>query len=79
MTGWARKPMTSYDHAHSGTRYVSPAERSALYQAAKNQHPRHWSGNTRNWRPIPVVTLNPGRVSVADAVLNPLNQKRKSA
>ena len=50
----------NHEHAHSGIRYVSPAQRHAgedvailaarhaLYQEAKTRHPRRWSGSTRN-------------------------------
>ena len=59
------------DHRHSGIHYVAPAQRhagqdhallqsrDALYRAARERHPRRWSGPTRNWEPIRVVTLNP--------------------
>ena len=81
----------NHDHAHSGIRYVSPAHRHAgedvailaarhvLYQEAKAQHPRRWSGANRNWSPITVVTLNPEREAVVNAALDPLTEKRKSA
>ena len=61
------------DHRHSGIRYVSPAQRHAgddlailaarhaLYSRARALNPARWSGNTRNWSPIGVVTLNPER------------------
>lgn len=61
------------DHRHSGIRFVAPAQRhtgedqallqsrDALYQAARDRCPRRWSGPTRNWEPIRVVTLNPER------------------
>ena len=80
-----------HDHAHSGIRYVSPAQRHAgedvtilaarhaLYQEAKAHHPRRWSGPTRNWSPIAVVTLNPERESVIKAALDPLTEKRNIA
>lgn len=35
--------------------------RDALYQKAKESHPRRWSGLTRNWSPITEVQLNPDR------------------
>jgi transposase InsO family protein len=69
----------NHDHRHSGIRYVSPAQRHAghdtailaarhaVYQQAKARHPHRWSGPTRNWTPIPVVTLNPERESVLTA------------
>lgn len=44
------------------------AARHALYQRARQRNPRRWSGPTRNWTPIAVVTLNPERdVPVRDA------------
>ena len=61
------------EHRHSGIRYVSPAQRHAghdvtilaarreLYEQARQRHPARWSGNTRDWSPITVVTLNPER------------------
>jgi hypothetical protein len=59
------------DHQHSGIRFVTPAERHELrevailanrrqvYDAARTREPRRWSGQTRNWTPIAVVSLNP--------------------
>ena len=72
---WARRFVHWYnhDHRHSGIRYVSPAQRHAgadaailarrhaVYTAARERHPRRWSGATRNWTPIGAVTLNPER------------------
>lgn len=61
------------EHRHSGIRYVTPAQRHAgadrqvlaarhaVYQQAGQANPRRWSGQTRCWRPIQVVTLNPER------------------
>ena len=66
----------NHEHRHSGIRYVSPAQRHAgddtailaarheLYLQARQRTPRRWSGATRNWTPIEVVTLNPERDSV---------------
>ena len=60
----------SFDHRHSGIRYVNPAQRHAgdgyeilaarhaLYLQARELNPARWSGNTRNWTPIGAVTLN---------------------
>lgn len=65
----------NHEHRHSGIRFVTPAQRHigedreilaqrhALYQAARQQHPARWSGKTRNWEPIQVVSLNPERES----------------
>ena len=62
-----------------GIRYVTPgqrhagqdgpmlAARHALYQRARERHPRRWSGPTRNWTPIPLVTLNPERDTLVQA------------
>jgi transposase InsO family protein len=67
------------EHRHSGIRYVTPAQRHAgqdlrllsarhaVYQAARNRNPRRWSGQTRNWTPVGVVTLNPERDSIVRA------------
>ena len=77
---WAAEFVRWYnvDHRHSGIRYVSPAQRHsgqdqailaarhALYTQAQQRHPARWSGNTRNWSPINVVTLNPERDTVVD-------------
>jgi putative transposase len=53
--------------------YVSPADRHAgrdgeilkrrhdLYLQARVRNPKRWSGRTRNWSRIDVVTLNPER------------------
>lgn len=58
-------------HLRSAIRYVTPndrhegrdteilAKRQLVYAAAKGRTPRRWTGDMRNWRPIPVVTLNP--------------------
>jgi transposase InsO family protein len=59
------------EHRHSALRYVTPAERHAgqdktllaarhkVYHTARAQHPRRWTGATRNWQPIGEVWLNP--------------------
>jgi putative transposase len=63
----------SHEHRHSGIQFVTPAQRHhgqdkdllvrrhALYQAAREEHPERWSGNTRNWNWIDQVQLNPDR------------------
>jgi putative transposase len=60
----------NHEHRHSAIRFVTPeqrhtghdhtilAQRAALYEQAKANCPRRWSGNTRNWMPIGAVTLN---------------------
>ena len=81
----------NHEHAHSGIRYVSPAQRHAgddvtilaarhaLYQEAKERHPRRWSGPTRNCSPIAVVTLNPERETAIKVALDPSTEKRNIA
>jgi len=63
----------NHEHRHSAIRYVTPAQRHAghdhallakrhtIYQRARECNPRRWSGKTRNWTPISIVTLNPER------------------
>jgi transposase InsO family protein len=64
------------EHRHSGIRYVTPeqrhrgedhailAARHELYTQAKALNPARWSGPTRDWKPVLVVTLNPERDSL---------------
>jgi hypothetical protein len=59
------------EHRHSALRYVTPSQRhdgqdadllqarSEVYEAAKLRNPTRWSGDTRNWKPVPEVWLNP--------------------
>ena len=77
---WAAEFVRWYnvDHRHSGIRYVSPQQRHAgedqailaarheLYAKAKLRNPARWSGNTRDWSHVGVVTLNPERESVVN-------------
>jgi putative transposase len=78
---WAGRFVHWYNHKHrhSGIRYVTPAQRHvgqdrnvlsarhAIYQAARERNPQRWSGSTRNWTPVGVVTLNPERDSIVRA------------
>ena len=64
---------TKDEHRHSGIRYVTRrggragqdgrilAARHVVYQDARSRNPQRWSGQTRNWKPVGVVTLNPER------------------
>jgi putative transposase len=73
----------NHEHRHSGNRHVTPAqrhaghdrallaERHAIYQRARERNPRRWSGQTRNWTPISVVTLNPERDSIIPSMTSP--------
>jgi transposase InsO family protein len=72
---WVRVFVRWYNtgHLHSAIRFVTPddrhagrdvallAARHAVYAAARAERPDRWSGTTRNWAPIPTVSLNPGR------------------
>jgi putative transposase len=63
------------EHLHSAIRFVTPgsrhlgldqailAKRTAVYKQAQHQHPRRWSGPTRNWSPITEVFLNPKKAT----------------
>ena len=69
----------NHEHRHGGIRYVTPAQRHggqdgrilaarhAVYQDARERNPQRWSGQTRNWTPVSVVTLNPERDTVVRA------------
>ncbi len=64
-------------HQHSGIRFVTPearhsgrdvailAQRERVYKQAQRQRPERWSGETRNWRPVETVSLNPANVKQA--------------
>src|ERR1700684_135052 len=78
---WAARFVHWYnqEHRHSGIRYVTPAQRHAgqdgpvlagrhaVYQDARQRNPQRWSGPTRNWTQVGVVTLNPERDAVVRA------------
>ncbi len=61
------------EHRHSAIRFVTPderhdrrdiailAKRHRVYQLAREKNPERWSGKTRNWKPVEIVTLNPTR------------------
>jgi putative transposase len=82
---WAQGFARWYDteHHHSGLKFVTPdqrhrredidllAQRHALYQAARAQHPERWSGATRNWEPVTTVLLNPGKPIKAEHETQP--------
>jgi transposase InsO family protein len=79
------------DHHHSGIRYVSPAERHdgrdvallaarhTLYLNARERNPARWSGKTRDWSHIGVVTLNPERDSVVTGHLRSIDTQPLAA
>jgi putative transposase len=37
-------------------------KRAEVYEAAKAKHPERWSGDTRNWKPVTIVHLNPEKL-----------------
>ena len=90
---WAKHFVHWYniEHRHSGINYVSPAQRHAgedvailaardqLYQKAKQANPQRWSGDTRNWKPIGPVTLNPERDWVIKAHADKIPIQLKTA
>jgi putative transposase len=43
------------------------AARHVVYQDARQRNPQRWSGQTRNWTPVGIVTLNPERDTVVRA------------
>lgn len=82
--GWVLKFASWYnhEHRHSGIKFVTPHQRhtgqdvyvlesrSAVYEDAKQQQPKRWSGNVRDWSRITQVWLNPDdEVVVLDKVI----------
>ena len=61
------------DHHHSSLNFVTPGQRHggedakilkkrhAVYKAARSRTPERWARNTRNWSPVGMVYLNPGK------------------
>ena len=72
---WVRAFVRWYNtqHLHSAIRFVTPDDRHAgrdlarlaarhrVYAAARARTPERWTGDLRNWDPIPSVALNPER------------------
>lgn len=72
---WVEKFVHWYNnvHLHSGINWVTPAsrhagqdlavldKRHAVYEAARTRNPNRWSKDTRNWKRVEIVELNPGR------------------
>ena len=90
---WAAEFVRWYnvDHRHSGIRYVSPQQRHAgedqailaarheLYSRARHLNPARWTGNTRDWSHVGVVTLNPERDSVVNMTAAAQDTQQKAA
>ena len=63
----------NHQHKHSSLKFVTPAQRhdgrdamilqqrKQVYEAAKEQHPERWTGETRDWNLKGEVWLNPER------------------
>lgn len=72
---WVTKFVAWYnkEHLHSSIKFVTPEQRhngedsqilkarNEVYQRAKESNPIRWSGETRNWKPIGDVYLNPDK------------------
>jgi len=72
---WVHSFATWYntEHRHSAIRFVTPDQRHRgedrgmldsrhqVYEMARAARPERWSGQTRNWKPIGPVWLNPER------------------
>jgi len=56
---FCRGGYVSPQQRHTGQDQAILAARHALYLQAQQRHPAPWSGNTRDWALINVVTLNP--------------------
>jgi putative transposase len=72
---WCEKFVVWYNqvHLHSALKFVTPLQRhngeddvirhkrDLIYQIAKKQNPKRWSGDSRNWSLPMIVTLNPNK------------------
>jgi putative transposase len=70
----------NHKHRHSAIGFVTPAQRHAgedveiltarhrLYLKARSENPMRWSGETRNWKPIKEVHLNPEKPIIESRV-----------
>lgn len=67
----------NHEHRHSGLRFVTPQQRyqgddtavleqrHAVYQQARERHPRRWTTTTRDWTPVGAITLNPEKEAIS--------------
>ena len=72
---WVQMFVSWYNesHRHSALKFVTPmqrhrgediailASREKVYAAAKAARPERWTGETRNWKPVEEVWLNPSK------------------
>jgi hypothetical protein len=80
--GLADHPQVPQSEPASASVIVSAAilpERHELHCQARERNPRRWSGATRNWTPIEVVTLNPERESVVKTHSGSLDEQTMAA
>ena len=75
VRGWVSTFVSWYneEHCHSRIGFVTPSQRhqgvdkdilinrKKVYEHAKKKNPSRWSGETRNWKHITEVELNPDR------------------
>lgn len=80
---WVNKFADWYNntHRHSQIGFVTPAQkhrgedinlmanRKIVYESAKQKNPMRWSGSTRKWEPITVVTLNPEKQEIIEQLI----------
>lgn len=76
---WVKEFVQWYnnEHRHSRINFVTPnqrhngddvailKQRHELYTKVKNENPKRWSGNSRNWQPEGAVELNPEQNKLA--------------
>jgi transposase InsO family protein len=72
----------NHEHLHSAIRYIAPSDRHEgrdvellaarhrLYQRARGATPRRWTRNTRNWKPVGAVVLNPAKASYDGCIMH---------
>lgn len=79
---WVTKFVAWYnkEHLHSSIKFVTPEQRhngedgeilkarNEVYQRAKQSNPIRWSGETRNWKPIEEVYLNPDKPKLVEPI-----------
>ena len=64
---------------HTGDDQAILAARHDLYTQARQRNPARWSGNTRDWSYIGVVTLNPERDSVINMAVSTKHTHQEAA
>ena len=64
---------------HTGADQAILAARHELYTQAMLRNLARWSGNTRDWSHIGVVTLNPERDSVVNMAASAQHTQQKAA